>query len=108
MKGDFGINMGTNPGYAKARLETLRIYAKDYPKIFESILGKDYEDDEDYLIFRMIADVDMGKKDYGEFRELIDRLGYSVSDIKGFYSMYLDSFVNFGRSANVDRGYNKL
>lgn len=92
---DFGISMGTNPGYAKARLETLRVYVKDYPGIFESILGKDYEDDEDYLIFRMIADVDMGKKDYGEFKELIDRLGYSVSDIKSFYSMYLDSFVNF-------------
>ncbi len=89
---DFGINMGTNPGYAKARLEMLKIYDKDYPRLFEAILGKDYEDDEDYMIFKMMVDVERGRKKYEDFKDLIQGLGYSVDDIKNFYSMYLNAF----------------
>lgn len=97
---DMGINKGTNSGYARVRLEMFGIYVKDYPLLFASVLDTDHMDDEDYMIFKMIADVEKGKKHYEDFRELIGRLGYSSDDIRSFYSMYLDTFPVFSAVLN--------
>lgn len=94
----FDIYTGVNPAFAGVILEDMGINPEDYLSVFEGILDKDYRRDEDYYLFRMMSDVDRGKKSYDGFIELLDRLGLSAEEVRTVYSMYIQRFPKFYES----------
>ncbi|MBQ9277115.1 MAG: hypothetical protein IJ224_00625 [Lachnospiraceae bacterium] len=92
---DFNIGIGTNHSYAKAKLEEMGIFRKDFPEMYKNILGNDYIDDEEYFLFKCINKVNKKEASLREFEELIDKIGYSKEEILNNYSMYLNEYPYF-------------